>query len=87
MIGAQTGLFKMQQEDARKSQVTMQKLTGEQRQVILTDINLSRTKLTDVILFFRALEVGSLTMTSGVVFTFTALAEQWLLRHWKNEVA
>jgi hypothetical protein len=87
MAGAKTGLFKVQQVDARKSQVTMQELTGEQRQVILTDINFSRTLFAEVILFFRALELGSLTMTTGVAFTFPASAEERLLRRWKNWVA
>lgn len=84
MVKSQTGLFQVQDKNAQKAQVVMQELTGERRQITLTDINFSQTLLREYILFFRMIELSNVTMTSGVAFSFQISAKERLLRRWRQ---
>lgn len=84
MSVAQLGLFSIQQLWPGKSEIELQTLTGAQRRLILTDVNLSRTSVEGTLLFLRGFELKDFTMTSGVVFAFPPQSAPKLLQHWKK---
>jgi hypothetical protein len=82
-INAPTGLFLVEDIHSERCIVELVDLTDENREIELTDINFSQSKIGDVVLFFRPIELSEFTTTSGVSFVFSAdmkeeLKEKWL---------
>jgi hypothetical protein len=82
-INAPTGLFLVEDIHSERCIVELVDLTDENREIELTDINFSQSKIGDVVLFFRPTELSELTTTSGVSFVFSGdmkeeLKEKWL---------
>lgn len=84
MVKARTGLFKVSRILGDKRQIELEGLAGEEAHVTLTDINFSQTMRDDMVIFFRPIHVGRVTMTSGIAFIFAVELEQELLRRWKR---
>ena len=81
-IGAPTGLFVVEDIHSERCIIELVDLADENREIELTDINFSQSKMGDVVLFFRPIELSEFTTTSGVSFVFRAdmkaeLKEKW----------
>jgi hypothetical protein len=86
-INAPTGLFVVEDVHSERYTIELVELTDKSREIELTDINFSQSKVGDVVLFFRPIELSEFTTTSGVSFVFGAnmkaeLKEKW--RQWES---
>ena len=81
MVKARTGLFKVEGISSQRYSLELQGLV-EERKVILTDINFSRSMIQGLVVFFRPIELAEFTMTSGVAFIFPEEMERRLVARW-----
>ena len=85
MVKAQMGLFQVEDMAAQQYHLILRSLGEEERSITLTDINFSQTVANGLIVFFRPIELGRFTMTSGIAFVFPPVMEQTLSRRWARE--
>jgi len=84
MCRARTGLFRVDGISKRQGQIMLENLIMPGEKEILTDIAFSQTIYEGLLLFFRAIRVEAVTMTSGVAFVFPQRMEAKLLEEWER---
>jgi hypothetical protein len=86
MVAARVSLYRVEAVDKRLSQLTLKQLTPAERDVTLTDINFSKSRVHGAVLFSRLLELPGVTMTSGAALAFQRDMEAQLARLWTQTV-
>jgi len=84
MVTARTGLYQVEAVDKSHNHVLLQDVGEKGRRITLTDINFSRTVVPGALLFFRAIQLPALLMTSGSVFAFPEDAYDSLTKRYRR---
>lgn len=82
MVGARPGLFRVEEVMPQRYGIALNSLVEIDREISLTDINLSQTMGDGLVVFLRPVELATFTMTSGIGFVFPGRMEQELIRLW-----
>jgi hypothetical protein len=82
MVAARVSLYCVEAVDKRLSQLTLKQLTPAERDVTLTDINFSKSRVHGAVLFSRLFELPGVTMISGAALAFQGEKEAQLVRLW-----
>jgi hypothetical protein len=86
MVASAIGLYRVAAIDKRLCQLTLKQLALPERDLIVTDINFSKSPVQDVVLFSRLLELPEITMTAGAALAFQGEMETQLARIWVQTV-
>ncbi|MDI6738143.1 MAG: hypothetical protein QME12_06550 [Nanoarchaeota archaeon] len=81
MVSSYTSLFRVISTSGEDSLVKLDDLLNKGRVVELTDLNLSKSLISDVLIFTRIVPFGSFNMTAGIAFLFNMEAEEALSRY------
>jgi hypothetical protein len=86
MVASSVGLYRVGAIDKRLCQLTLKQLASAQRDVIITDINFSKSPIQGAVLFSRLLELPEFTMTGGAALAFEGEVEAQAVRLWAQTV-
>jgi hypothetical protein len=86
MAASSVGLFRVGAIDKRLCQLTLKQLAPAERDVIITDINFSKSPIQGAVLFSRLLELSELIMTGGAALAFEGEMEAQVVRLWAQSV-
>lgn len=84
MIKSQKGLFRVENTLPEENLLELQEVVGPKRKLFLTDIGMSMSLLSGMIIFIRPIEIEDLVMTSGIGFVFPSEMEDELIKRWQK---
>ena len=83
MISQHTSLFIIKSVSKEQKQLTLEDLI-DRKDIELTDISLSETARTGIVMFARLFSISDFNVTSGAAFLFPAYMKKQLIQEYKN---